>query len=290
MRTVLALMMTLLLTGCAAASMTMVENDPRPAEEALVETQEETVRYTVTLGEWSDEAQTEEGIPLAGYVFRLPVLTPVRKDGTVIETARNESEERALAVTAVFNEKFEKWAAAEDFAEMVESAEEDLSWREMEGIEWFGGYELDLSCTAYQTDHLVSVCGTYYANTGGAHPNTWFLGWNFDLEDGVFFEADVLSDNAELQNAVAAEIIRQAGAPAEDGYVPIEMYWEDHEAIIANWTSYAVTFDEAGMRVVFSPYELAPYAAGPQEFLLSYEWLGPHLGDHGRTLLDLEDN
>ena len=290
MRTVLALMMTLLLTGCAAASMTMVENDPRPAEEALVEAQEETVRYTVTIGEWSDEAQTEEGIPLAGYVFRLPVLTSVREDGTVIETPRNESEERALAVTAVFNEKFEKWAAAEDFAEMVESAEEDLSWREMEGIEWFGGYELDLSCTAYQTDHLVSVCGTYYANTGGAHPNTWFLGWNFDLEDGVFFEADVLSDNAELQNAVAAEIIRQAGAPAEDGYVPIEMYWEDHEAIIANWTSYAVTFDEAGMRVVFSPYELAPYAAGPQEFLLSYEWLGPHLGDHGRTLLDLEDN
>lgn len=290
MRTVLALMMTLLLTGCAAASMTMVENDPRPAEEALVEAQEETVRYTVTIGEWSDEAQTEEGIPLAGYVFRLPVLTSVREDGTVIETPRNESEERALAVTAVFNEKFEKWAAAEDFAEMVESAEEDLSWREMEGIEWFGGYELDLSCTAYQTDHLVSVCGTYYANTGGAHPNTWFLGWNFDLEDGVFFEADVLSDNAELQNAVAAEIIRQAGAPAEDGYAPIEMYWEDHEAIIANWTSYAVTFDEAGMRVVFSPYELAPYAAGPQEFLLSYEWLGPHLGDHGRTLLDLEDN
>ena len=290
MRTVLALMMTLLLTGCAAASMTMVENDPRPAEEALVEAQEETVRYTVTIGEWSDEAQTEEGIPLAGYVFRLPVLTSVREDGTVIETPRNESEERALAVTAVFNEKFEKWAAAEDFAEMVESAEEDLSWREMEGIEWFGGYELDLSCTAYQTDHLVSVCGTYYANTGGAHPNTWFLGWNFDLEDGVFFEADVLSDNAELQNAVAAEIIRQAGVPAEDGYAPIEMYWEDHEAIIANWTSYAVTFDEAGMRVVFSPYELAPYAAGPQEFLLSYEWLGPHLGDHGRTLLDLEDN
>ena len=41
------------------------------------------------------------------------------------------------------------------------------------------------------------------------------------------------------------------------------------------------------MTVVFSPYELAPYAAGPQEFFLSYDWLKPHLGPHGLELLGL---
>ena len=49
-----------------------------------------------------------------------------------------------------------------------------------------------------------------------------------------------------------------------------------------------MSFDEEGMEVIFSPYELAPYAAGPQSFRLSYDWLEPHLSAHGRVLLGLE--
>lgn len=39
------------------------------------------------------------------------------------------------------------------------------------------------------------------------------------------------------------------------------------------------------MTVAFSPYEIACYAMGPQEFRLSYEQLAPHLNSHGRDLL-----
>ena len=42
------------------------------------------------------------------------------------------------------------------------------------------------------------------------------------------------------------------------------------------------------MVVIFSSYELAPYAAGPQIFRVSYEWLEPYLSAHGRALLGLE--
>ena len=97
-----------------------------------------------------------------------------------------------------------------------------------------------------------------------------------------------MADNTELQEAVSGEIIRQAKEPLEDGTVPAEWYWEDYEAIIANWASYTVNFDEEGMVVIFSPYELAPYAAGLQTFRLSYNWLEPHLSAHGRALLGLE--
>lgn len=291
MRTLIALMMTLLLTGCAAASMVQVNNTAQTAAEPTVESAaDQELRYTVTTGQWSDEAWTEDGIPLARYVFELPCLTAVREDGTAVTEARNEAEEQALAVAAAFNEKFEKWAAAAEFDDLVKSAEEDFSWRQAENIEWFDGYTLELGCSVYQTEHLVSVCGTYYSNTGGAHPNTWQLGWNFDLEEGAFFDPELLCDGTELKEAVAAEIIRQAEVPQEDGYIPIQQYWEDHAEIIANWTSYAVTFDENGMNVVFSPYELAPYAAGAQEFQVSYGWLEPYLSDHGRALLGLETN
>jgi len=288
MRTLIALMLALLLTGCAATSMIQANKDAAPVSGFLAEAQEKRIHYTVEIGEWCNEAQTEDGIPLAGYVFHLPVLMPVREDGTAVEEAQSEAEKQALAVAEAFNEKFEKWAAAEEFDELVKSAEEDLAWRQAEKIEWFGGYTLELDCTIYQTERLISVSGIYYSNTGGAHPNTWQLGWNFDLQDGGYFEADLLSDSTELKDAVTAEIIRQAQIPLEDGCVPVEMYWEDYQEIIANWSSYAVSFDACGMRVVFSPYELAPYAAGPQEFLLSYDWLCPYLSAHGRELLGLE--
>ena len=287
MRTLIALLMTLLLTGCGAATMTMVTGSPLPAASNPEPEPSGVIRYEVELSERSDHAQAEDGTALASYTFQLPVLTAVREDGTPITDARSEAEEQALAAAAVFNEKFGKWAAAEEFPEFVTSAEEDLALRREWDTQWMP-YELTLDCTVYQTERIISVAGLYYSYTGGAHPNTWQLGWNFDLEEGGFFGPEILADGTELQEAVSGEITRQARLPLEDGTVPAEWYWEDYEAIIANWASYTVSFDEAGMVVIFSPYELAPYAAGPQTFRLSYEWLEPHLSAHGRALLGLK--
>lgn len=287
MRTLIALLMTLLLTGCGASAMTMVTGSQPPAASAPEVETTEAIRFEVEKQLWSDEANAEDGTTLASYTFQLPVLTAVREDGTSISEARNKTEEQALAAAAAFNEKFGKWAAAEEFPEFVASAGEDLALRREWGTQWMP-YELTLDCTVYQTDRIISVAGLYYSHTGGAHPNTWQLGWNFDLEEGIFFGPELLTDGTELQEAVSGEIIRQAQLPLEDGTVPAEGYWEDYEDIIANWTSYTVSFDEEGMAVIFSAYELAPYAAGPQTFRLPYEWLEPHLSAHGRVLLGLE--
>ena len=145
-------------------------------------------------------------------------------------------------------------------------------------MDWPTPYTLELDCTVYQTEHLVSVSGTYYSYTGGAHPNHWQLGWNYDLQTGQFFDPELLAEGTELQEAVTAELIRQAQLPDESGEIPVEWYWEDYEDIMANWCCYAVTFDEAGMTVVFSAYELAPYA-----------FLEPYLNDSGRLLLGLSE-
>lgn len=287
MRTLIALLLTLLLTGCGASAMTMVTSSPPPAASDPEPEASETVGYTVELVEWSDEARAEDGTMLASYTFQLPVLTAVRVDGTPITEARSEPEEQALTAAASFNEKFGKWAAAEEFPEFVASAGEDLALRRGWDTQWMP-YELTLDCTVYQTERIISVAGLYYSYTGGAHPNTWQLGWNFDLEEGAFFGPEILADSTELQEAVSEEIVRQSRLPLDDGTVPAEGYWEDYEAIIANWTSYTVNFDGEGMVVIFSPYELAPYAAGPQTFRVSYDWLEPHLSAHGRAVLGLE--
>ena len=292
MRKLTALILILLLCGCAATAVVSVPEPPVQEELPPVEVlpSQEVISYTGGMSVWTDEALTEDSTQLATYTFVLPELRAVREDGTVIVEPQNDAEEQALSAIAAFNEKFGKWARAEEFHEIVSWAEEQYASMTAEGIEWFAPYALELDCTVYQTDHIISVSGIYYSYTGGAHPNTWRLGWNYDLETGEFMDLEMLGEGTELNEAVAAEIIRQAQIPLEDGLVRVEMYWEDYEEIVANWSSYAVTFGETGMDVVFSAYELAPYAAGPQEFHLPYDYLKPHLSEQGKLLLGLEEN
>ena len=291
MTKLLALLMALLLTACASISETDVKSDPPPEVPAVsVQTALAPLHVTVETGVWEDAAAAEDGTILAEYSFTLPVLSVRREDGTVVETAETETEQKALETAVVFNEKFGKWAAAEEFGEIVEAAAEDLEFcREWE-LEWVGPYTLDLNCTIYQTEQMVSVSSVYYSFTGGAHPNTYLLGWNFDLDTGEFFDAKALSDGTALQDHVTEELTRQARCRAsEEDMVPEQMFWEDYESIIADWSSYAVSFDESGMTVAFSPYELAAYAAGAQVFTLSYEELAHHLNQRGQQVLGLAE-
>jgi len=117
------------------------------------------------------------------------------------------------------------------------------------------------------------------------------MSWNFDLEAGEFFEPEILDEGGDLREYVQLVLLSQSlDLAAENGASSTTgLYWEDYEDILADWTSYAVSFDEAGMTVGFSPYELACYAAGPQVFHLTYDQLRPHLGEHGKALLGLED-
>lgn len=290
MTTLLAVMMSLVLTACTSSSAISVQASPLPPAAMLPPAaEEETIQYQVELVTWEDASQTEDGVPLVRYRYLLPEMTPLRGDGTAITQAATAAETRAREVAAAFNERFEAWAAAEDFQDLTQEAQEDLEWHRSEDIPWTVGYVLEMDCTVYQTDRMVSVSGLCYSYIqGAAHPNTWLLSWNFDLETGAFFEPHALEENQELQGAVTEEIIRRAGEPDGDGLIPAEYYWEDYREIAANWSTTAVSFDETGMTVAFSPYELAPYGFGTQSFHVTYEWMAPYLCDYGRELLGVE--
>ena len=291
------LLTLLLLTGCSAAPAEAPQqvNDaaaPTMAAAALpISREAEELRFVVEKETYEDSARAEDDTLLARYRFDLPSLQVLREDGSVLEEAKIPDEEDALVSAAAFNERFGKWAAAEEFDEVVVAAREDLAFCRAEEMDWFNGYVLELDTAVYQTEHLVSVSGLYYSYTGGAHPNTWQLGWNFDLERGSFFGPEELGeDSAEFQEGVHQELIRQAKITAlEKGLAPEEFFWEDYQEILANWVSYAVYFDESGMTVAFSPYELAAYVAGPQIFHMAYDWLKPHLSQHGCEVLGLTE-
>lgn len=283
------LLICCLLTGCTAAPAARepAESTPPPAAEPALE---EPCVCTVEMMDWEDSAVDGDGASLATCRVHMPVLTARRADGTAIEAAGTEAEARALAAAETFNAQFAVWTLDEEFQELADLAREERAWRQESGIDWGPAFFTEMTSETYQTDRLVSVAGDYYSYTGGAHPNTVLMAWNFDLETGAFFVPEQLAGDGEaFSKAVSEEIVRQIGeTAAEYDLTAAEMFWENYEEIAAGWSSYAVSFDETGMTVGFSPYELAAYAAGPQVFHLSYDLLAPHLSDYGRAVLGLE--
>ena len=250
----------------------------------------EALDYQVETRLWEDSVRAEDGTMLAWYQFHLPEMSVLQADGTPLETAETPAEQEALEAAKTFNTRFSSWISQEEFESMTQEAAGELELFRENEMEWYGGYGQELEVSLYQTEHLVSIQGTYYSYAGGPHPNRCHMGWCFDLDTGTFFGPESLAaDSADFQQAVLEELIRQADERAvEYGVEPQSFYWEDYRDILANWSSYAVFFDERGMVIAFSPYELASYAAGTQSFRFSYDWLLPHLSEHGRQVLELE--
>ena len=281
MSTMIALLLVLsALVGCAGETLTNVKN-------ALPDLPAEVIAFSVEMETYEETVRDEDGAALAECSYELPVLTARLADGSVLETVATAGQERALAVAETFNGRFAQWKT--NPRTLAESAREDRAFRNESGLEPVA-YTDNLSCTVYQTERLVSVSGNYSTYTGGAHPNSILLSWNFDLDAGEFFEPEILDEGGDFREYVHLALVKQAReTAAAAGMTPKDFYWEDYEDTLAEWSSYAVSFDETGMTVGFSPYELAAYAAGPQVFHLAYETLLPHLGQHGRALLGLED-
>lgn len=290
MGTVIALLLVLsTLAGCAGPlssyteeTLTNVKNALPSAPAAGVPSVEAAVETCTTT------IRDDDGTVLAECVYELPVMRVLLEDGSPLEEAVSPEQEQALAAAEAFNAQF-RFSDWESGAKaLAEDAKEDRVFRDEAGLDPVV-YTDSLHCSVYQTERLISVSGLYSMYTGGAHPNSILMSWNFDLETGEFFEPEILDEDGDLRDFVHRELVLKAReAAAEADTAPGELYWEDYEDTLAEWPSYAVSFDAGGMTVGFSPYELGAYALGPQVFRLPYETLRPHLGRHGKALLGLE--
>jgi hypothetical protein len=114
---------------------------------------------------------------------------------------------------------------------------------------------------------------------GAAHPNhaSWTLTWDFDAGRRVALDElfrpgapylQTLSDYAipvlegQLAQIADAAWIEEGAAPTAENY--------------ARWT-----LTPEGLRIVFDPYQVAPYAAGPREVVVRWSALEPLLDLRG---------
>ena len=66
-------------------------------------------------------------------------------------------------------------------------------------------------------------------------------------------------------------------------------FYPEYADVISRWYEGTVLFDSEGMTVVYSPYELGPYALGTVELKVGYDELTELLGPGGLERLGLAE-
>lgn len=220
--------------------------------------------------------QTEDGKVFASYNYQVPMMS--LGNGDKLSLQEREIAERNVAA---FNEQMRKI-----LNEAVEYGEE-LGEESYEGFN--SGYmpladEKVLS--VFRRGEVLTVLAQCYYYGGGAHPYTYSLSYIFDLTQGQFIDPAQIGDDPEAFRVQTAQLLVEHAEALGEEYTA--GFWPNYAEIISGWTEAAVVFERDGMKVIFSVYELGPYAMGPVELLLTYEELSDAIGEGGLTHLGVE--
>ena len=126
-------------------------------------------------------------------------------------------------------------------------------------------------------DSMFSIIEYLYDYSGGVHPNHWEASINLDPVTGKHLEfVDILKDPEAASKAIK-EALYEA-YPDMTGEFDSYIYFTEEEGDVAGsflTTIYNDTFTwtllPEGLKIFFSPYEVASYAAGEFEVLLPYD-------------------
>ena len=284
---ILTLCLAAALAGCGITTLPTPE-DPEPPAAA----DPEEITYEVTTDPHEETVHAEDGTLLMTVSFQLPHLQAYA-DGTLIETPATPAQEEAMARVNTFNENFNQWRESGDTAQSMEDAKS--LYQSFPDAFSNTSYCEEFTYTDYRTGSLISIAADYYSFLGGAHPNDVYFSWNFDLDSSTFLTIPELATDPQAFTLAVADMIevqageRFASEPEYEGLSISDIYWDNYRETIEKWGSdYAASFDADGLTVIFSAYELASYANGPQEFHIPYAALDSYWSDSGRTVLGLD--
>lgn len=120
----------------------------------------------------------------------------------------------------------------------------------------------------YQSNELLSFSLENYSYTGGAHPNTFVMYYNYSFVENKLLELeDIVTNTAEFSR-VAESIFRTQFQVAAGQNLSEKGFMFDGDTFKLNqnfaWTGNHLIFR-------FNPYEIGPYAMGPQEIRIPVE-------------------
>ena len=124
----------------------------------------------------------------------------------------------------------------------------------------------------YATDDLISVelnQGEY--SRGAAHPNSFTTVFNYDLKNGKKLAlADFFKPKSNYLSVISNYCIKNLKEQSKktDSMLDDEQIRTGAGPVLDNYKACAIT--KKGLWVTFNPYQVGPYAAGPQYVLVPY--------------------
>jgi hypothetical protein len=133
------------------------------------------------------------------------------------------------------------------------------------------GWEVTINGAAeMNTPKVASVSLSAYTYAGGAHPNSSVAILNFDVETGqILHWADLLSDSTAFFQLAEHHFKKARQLPLNSNLNKEGFFWDGGFQLPQNFEVQA-----EGIYFWYNPYEVAPYAQGPTDFLISYQEIG----------------
>ncbi|MGH9871115.1 MAG: DUF3298 and DUF4163 domain-containing protein [Pyrinomonadaceae bacterium] len=159
--------------------------------------------------------------------------------------------------------------------EMTPSAEDELAPDENPVIDESLGSDITVNYdVALAKDDLIAIEFTVSSySAGAAHPNSYTEVVNFDLKNGKSLKlADLFLPGAKYLQTLSTYCIQELKkqAKAQGDYASLDDDWINRGAgaELMNYDNWTIT--KKGLGITFDPYQVAAYAAGPQNVLVPY--------------------
>lgn len=171
------------------------------------------------------------------------------------------------------------------WAENCEAAVADYAGYALEATETENSeYTDSTSMEVVRADSkLFTLLGSSYINSGGAHPSHYFFALNLDVKTGhVMNLSEVVKDKDKLVDVIRNKVYEKYPENKEE----IENYFvcacastEDAFKTLMDEDTYTWTLTDEGLHIYFSPYEIASYAAGDMDVVITEKDLPDFIQD-----------
>lgn len=201
--------------------------------------------------------------------FEITLNLPELKGGTAENIIQFNSTVDSLAVISLrdFTVDAPPTATKEELIDMLFAEFNTFS----EGVDDSSGFmtwAIEIKADiVYQSNDLLSFSFENYSFTGGAHPNTFIMYYNYSFQTNKLLRLeDIVSDTIALTR-VAESIFRTQYQVAEGQDLADKGFWfDDGFRLNQNfaWTGNHIIFR-------YNPYEIGPYAMGSHEIRIPVE-------------------
>lgn len=121
----------------------------------------------------------------------------------------------------------------------------------------------------YQSETIITVAMSSYQFTGGAHPNTYTAFLNFDRQTGQLLKwPDILVDSTAFAHLAEQQFRKARQIGSNTALDKAGFFWGGAFHPPSNFS-----LEENGLRLFYNNYEIAPYALGPTDFVITYSQL-----------------